>query len=178
MGLILRVICMKRAIYSFFLLALGYGLGALMHGEKLRKLSAYNKELVMKLKYLQNKYCFSFQDFKAVAVPVSSIVYEGDKYQAELFMAAVPEGFIPKEILLHGQPVPINSEGHGKIEFTIPKQQDGGGSAVQKTWTGSINFSSNGRDTSLTVVVPYTIMPHHRSGPHRRPAGADGGPLL
>ena len=149
---------MKNFFYLFALVALGYGIAALVYSKTLSELSANNQELKTKLRYLENKYCFGFQELKAVAIPTSSVVHEGDVYQADLFLAAVPKDFIPKKILAQGRPVPVTDDGHGKVKFVASKPEVGN-ATMRKEWTGSIVFNHNGRDTSVTVVVPYTVLP-------------------
>lgn len=88
----------------------------------------------------------------AVTTAESSIVRPGTTYRARFYLA--------KQLTLStnglrmqcdGKPVPIDHYGVGHVQFQAPKQR---GTA---TWTGSIHFNVNGRDTTFQVKVPYRV---------------------
>jgi gliding motility-associated protein GldM len=97
-----------------------------------------------------------FDKIGAFASAESNTVAAGTKYKAELFLTASASSISPK-MTLNGGPLAVNPEGKGKVEFTArPGAFDKDGNA-KASWTGTIRFNQNGRDTTFTVKVPYTI---------------------
>ncbi|GAB3296945.1 gliding motility protein GldM [Hymenobacter humi] len=97
-----------------------------------------------------------FDKIGAFASAESNTVAAGTKYKAELFLTASASSISPR-MTLNGSPLPVGPDGKGKVEFTArPGNFDASGSA-KASWTGTIRFNQNGRDTTFTVKVPYTI---------------------
>lgn len=97
-----------------------------------------------------------FDKIGAFASAESNTVAAGTKYKAELFLTASASSLSPR-MTLNGSPLTVDKDGHGKIEFTArPGNFDASGSA-KASWSGTIRFNQNGRDTTFTVKVPYTI---------------------
>ena len=97
-----------------------------------------------------------FDKIGAFASAESNTVAAGTKYKAELFLTASASSISPR-MTLNGSPLSVSSEGKGKVEFTArPGSFDASGNA-KASWTGTIRFNQNGRDTTFTVKVPYTI---------------------
>ena len=96
-----------------------------------------------------------FDKIGAFASAESNTVAAGTKYKAELFLTASATSISPR-MTLNGSPLAV-TEGKGKVEFTArPGGFDASGNA-KSSWTGTIRFNQNGRDTTFTVKVPYTI---------------------
>ncbi|MCC3153661.1 gliding motility protein GldM [Hymenobacter sp. BT770] len=97
-----------------------------------------------------------FDKIGAFASAESNTVAAGTKYKAELFLTASASSISPR-MTLNGSPIPVGPDGHGKIEFTArPGNFDASGNA-KASWTGTIRFNQNGRDTTFTKKVEYTI---------------------
>ena len=97
-----------------------------------------------------------FDKIGAFASAESNTVAAGTKYKAELFLTASASGLNPS-MTLNGSPLSVGPDGHGKVEFTArPGSFDKEGNA-KASWSGTIRFKQNGRDTLFKVNVPYTI---------------------
>jgi gliding motility-associated protein GldM len=97
-----------------------------------------------------------FDKIGAFASAESNTVAAGTKYKAELFLTAAASSIHPS-MTLNGGSLPVGPDGHGKVEFTArPGNFDASGNA-KASWTGTIRFNQNGRDTTFKVMVPYTI---------------------
>ena len=97
-----------------------------------------------------------FDKIGAFASAESNTVAAGTKYKAELFLTASASSISPR-MTLNGSSLPVSADGKGKVEFTArPGGFDASGNA-KSSWTGTIRFNQNGRDTTFTVKVPYTI---------------------
>jgi gliding motility-associated protein GldM len=97
-----------------------------------------------------------FDKIGAFASAESNTVAAGTKYKAELFLTASASTISPR-MTLNGSPLSVGPDGKGKVEFTArPGGFDASGNA-KASWTGTIRFNQNGRDTTFTVKVPYTI---------------------
>ena len=97
-----------------------------------------------------------FDKIGAFASAESNTVAAGTKYKAELFLTASASSISPR-MTLNGSSLSVGPDGHGKVEFTArPGGFDASGNA-KSSWTGTIRFNQNGRDTTFTVKVPYTI---------------------
>ena len=97
-----------------------------------------------------------FDKIGAFASAESNTVAAGTKYKADLFLTASATSISPR-MTLNGGSLPVDKDGKGKVEFTArPGAFDASGSA-KASWTGTIRFNQNGRDTTFTVKVPYTV---------------------
>lgn len=97
-----------------------------------------------------------FDRIGAFASAESNTVAAGTKYKAELFLTASASGLNPS-MTLNGSPLRVGPDGKGKIEFTAaPGGFDDAGNA-KKSWSGTIRFKQNGRDTTFKVTVPYVV---------------------
>ncbi|MBT9394136.1 gliding motility protein GldM [Hymenobacter sp. NST-14] len=97
-----------------------------------------------------------FDKIGAFASAESNTVAAGTKYKAELFLTASASGLNPS-MTLNGSPLSVGPDGKGKVEFTVrPGSFDKEGNA-KASWSGTIRFKQNGRDTIFKVNVPYTI---------------------
>ncbi|WP_210518160.1 type IX secretion system motor protein PorM/GldM [Hymenobacter terricola] len=97
-----------------------------------------------------------FDKIGAFASAESNTVAAGTKYKAELFLTASASSIHPS-MTLNGSSLSVGPDGHGKVEFTArPGSFDASGNA-KASWEGRIKFNQNGRDTTFTVKVPYTI---------------------
>ncbi|GAA3992536.1 gliding motility protein GldM [Hymenobacter antarcticus] len=97
-----------------------------------------------------------FDKIGAFASAESNTVAAGTKYKAELFLTASASSISPR-MTLNGSPLSVGPDGKGKVEFTArPGGFDASGNA-KASWTGTIRFQQNGRDTTFQVKVPYTI---------------------
>jgi len=97
-----------------------------------------------------------FDKIGAFASAESNTVAAGTKYKAELFLTASASSISPR-MTLNGSALSVGPDGHGKVEFTArPGGFDASGNA-KSSWSGTIRFNQNGRDTTFTVKVPYTI---------------------
>jgi gliding motility-associated protein GldM len=98
-----------------------------------------------------------FDKLGAFASAESNTVAAGTKYKAELFLTAAASG-LKQTMTYNGRPLSVDAAtNHGKVEFTAqPGGFDKDGNA-KSSWTGTVRINQNGRDTTFTVKVPYTI---------------------
>ena len=97
-----------------------------------------------------------FDKIGAFASAESNTVAAGTKYKAELFLTAAATSIHPS-MTLNGAPLSVGPDGHGKVDFMArPGSFDASGNA-KASWNGTIRFSQNGRDTTFSVKVLYTI---------------------
>ncbi|RZJ94988.1 MAG: gliding motility protein GldM [Hymenobacter sp.] len=97
-----------------------------------------------------------FDKLGAFASAESNTVAAGTKYKAELFLTAGATG-LKQNMTYNGSPLAVGPNGHGKVEFTArPGNFDASGNA-KASWTGKITIKQNGRDTTFTQKVDYTI---------------------
>jgi len=97
-----------------------------------------------------------FDKLGAFASAESNTVAAGTKYKADLFLTAAATG-LKQSMTYNGSPLKVGPDGHGKVEFTArPGNFDASGNA-KASWTGKITINQNGRDTTFTQKVDYTI---------------------
>jgi hypothetical protein len=88
----------------------------------------------------------------AIATATSSVVAPGGTYRAQLGLI---DYFSANELNMrmtcNGQPVPLTPAGTGLVRFRAPTHP---GPAA---WTGTIRVSSNNRDSTFSVTVPYRV---------------------
>ncbi|RZJ89972.1 MAG: gliding motility protein GldM, partial [Hymenobacter sp.] len=97
-----------------------------------------------------------FDKLGAFASAESNTVAAGTKYKADLFLTAGATG-LKQNMTYNGSPLKIGPDGHGKVEFVArPGSFDAAGNA-KASWTGKITINQNGRDTTFTQKVDYTI---------------------
>jgi len=97
-----------------------------------------------------------FDKLGAFASAESNTVAAGTKYKADLFLTAGATG-LKQNMTYNGTPLKVGPDGHGKVEFTArPGNFDASGNA-KASWTGKITINQNGRDTTFTQKVDYTI---------------------
>ena len=97
-----------------------------------------------------------FDKLGAFASAESNTVAAGTKYKADLFLTAGATG-LKQNMTYNGSSLKIGPDGHGKVEFTArPGSFDASGNA-KASWTGKITINQNGRDTTFTQKVDYTI---------------------
>ena len=97
-----------------------------------------------------------FDKIGAFASAESNTVAAGTKYKAELFLTASASSIHPS-MTLNGTSLQVRPDGHGVVDFIArPGSFDASGNA-KASWEGKIRFNQNGRDTTFTVKVPYTI---------------------
>lgn len=80
----------------------------------------------------------------------SNVVALGELYRARLLLLDV---LGPTSMQMHcnGQPVSVDSSSVGQVRFRAPLKPG------PATWTGSIHFNQNGRDTTFQIKVPYRV---------------------
>jgi gliding motility-associated protein GldM len=97
-----------------------------------------------------------FDKIGAFASAESNTVAAGTKYKAELFLTASASTISPK-MTLNGGPIPVGPDGHGKVEFTARPGAFNSEGVAKASWTGTIRFNQNGRDTTFVKKVEYNI---------------------
>ncbi len=91
----------------------------------------------------------------AVATAESNIVRPNTTYQAEFYLVkqfVLPIGNLRMQC--NNQPILVDSNGVGQVQFRAPNRLG------PATWTGSIRYNFNGRDTTFQVRVPYRVARH------------------
>ncbi|MFD2719096.1 GldM family protein [Hymenobacter monticola] len=58
---------------------------------------------------------------------------------------------------LNGSPISVGPDGHGKVEFTARPGAFNSEGVAKASWTGTIRFNQNGRDTTFVKKVEYNI---------------------
>ncbi|MBF9142797.1 type IX secretion system motor protein PorM/GldM [Hymenobacter properus] len=97
-----------------------------------------------------------FDKIGAFASAESNTVAAGTKYKAELFLTASASTISPK-MTLNGSPISVGPDGHGKVEFTARPGAFNSEGVAKASWTGTIRFNQNGRDTTFVKKVEYNI---------------------
>jgi len=116
----------------------------------------YESDALSKLSQEVGGSIIVFDQVGAFASAESNTVAAGTKYKAELFLTASASNLRPT-MTLNGSPLAVGPDGHGKVEFTArPGNFDAAGNA-KASWTGTIRFKQNGRDTMFTKKIDYTI---------------------
>ncbi len=88
----------------------------------------------------------------ATATAESNVVAPGDTYRARLGLVGYfSANQLRMQMACNGHPVPADSVGIGQVRFRAPTRPG------PATWTGTIRLSSNGRDTTFRVTVPYRV---------------------
>jgi hypothetical protein len=87
----------------------------------------------------------------AIATAESNMVSPGDTYRAQLLMVSALTGLRPP-MTCNGQPIFVDRDGIGQVRFRAPTRPG------PATWTGTIRFNQNGRDTTFKVTVPYRVV--------------------
>jgi hypothetical protein len=89
----------------------------------------------------------------AIATAESNIVAPGDTYHAQLGLIGYFSAHeLRMQMTCNGRPVPTSSNGTGLISFRAPTRPG------PATWTGTIRISSNNRDSTFRVTVPYHVV--------------------
>lgn len=97
-----------------------------------------------------------FDKIGAFASAESNTVAAGTKYKAELFLTASASSLSPK-MTLNGSPIQVGPDGHGKVEFTAKPGSFNADGVAKSSWTGTIRFNQNGRDTTFVQKVEYFV---------------------
>ncbi|WP_157558690.1 hypothetical protein [Microscilla marina] len=102
---------------------------------------------------------FSIPRFTIGVTDNSPVIKVGETYRAGLCIANVVSRASPK-MIFNGSPVAVSS-GKAHIVFkarTIPSSVPTHINKVTRYWKGSITFKSKGRDTTLYIKKPYTVL--------------------
>jgi hypothetical protein len=141
-------------VIGLLLVGLGYNLRALTTQTSHQKMLIDNTQLKEKLRMLGN--CYR-GDVKAIAIPECSTVGSGEEYKAQLLLAIIPTDLTPEQATLNGRSVPVDAQGNGQIAFRAPTRLPRSPRPLKARWVGALQCTVNGRDTTFSVVVPYTV---------------------
>jgi gliding motility-associated protein GldM len=99
-----------------------------------------------------------FDEIKAMVNPVSKYVVSGNKYEAEMFIAASASAANPI-MKYNGSPLQVNG-GVGKVEFTanLNGGEDVGNGVKRKTFTAEITVPTAGGDTTFANTIEYFVV--------------------
>ena len=97
-----------------------------------------------------------FDKIGAFASAESNTVAAGTKYKAELFLTASASSIHPT-MTLNGSSIGVGPDGHGKVEFMARPGAFNKDGVATASWSGTIRFNQNGRDTTFQVKVPYMV---------------------
>lgn len=88
----------------------------------------------------------------AIATAESNVVAPGSTYRARLGVANYfSANELRMQMTCNGSPVPLTPAGTGLVRFHAPTRPG------PATWSGTIRVSSNGRDSTFRVTVPYRV---------------------
>ncbi|MGI4870301.1 MAG: hypothetical protein ACRYFX_03875 [Janthinobacterium lividum] len=87
----------------------------------------------------------------AAASAESNVLAPGDTYRAELLLVNHFGADLRMHMACNGRPVPVGPDGVGLVRFRAPRQPG------PATWTGTVRFTENGRDTTYQVTVLYRV---------------------
>jgi hypothetical protein len=88
----------------------------------------------------------------AIATAEYNIVAPGDTYRAQLGLIGYFSAHeLHMQMTCNGRPVPTSPNGTGLVSFRAPTRPG------PATWTGTIRISSNNRDSTFRVIVPYRV---------------------
>jgi uncharacterized protein YaeQ len=103
--------------------------------------------------------CFCVPRIWAAVTENSSIIKLGEIYQAELCIADIAGKARPR-MTLNGTPIAV-LDGVADVSIQVAPIADSVPAHIDKVtryWQGSITFKSKGRDTTLYVKKPYTVL--------------------
>lgn len=100
-----------------------------------------------------------FNDIKAMVMPVSKYVVSGNKYEAEMFIAASSKNTKPV-MKYGGQEIDVNPEGVGKIEFVanLNGGEDAGNGVKKKGFIAEITVKTGRGDTTFSNPIEYYVV--------------------
>jgi len=100
-----------------------------------------------------------FDDIKAMVNPISKYVVSGNKYEAEMFIAASASTATPPVMTKDGQVLSVDN-GVGKVEFTanLSGGEDVGNGVKRKTFTASLTVPTAGGDTTFANTIEYFVV--------------------
>jgi len=99
-----------------------------------------------------------FDDIKAMVNPESKYVVSGNKYSAEMFIAASAKAVKP-EMSYNGNPIEV-SDGVGKVEFVanLSGGENVGNGVKKKTFTAAIKVPTAAGDTTFSNTIEYFVV--------------------
>lgn len=98
-----------------------------------------------------------FDRIIAMVRPESKIVAAGTKYSAELFIAASSSGVTPT-MKKDGQPIPVDPNGMGKVEFTASAGDYDKEGLSKKYYEAAISMQMpGGNDTTFREKIEYIV---------------------
>jgi hypothetical protein len=99
-----------------------------------------------------------FNKIKVCVDPVSTVVKEGEPYQARIFIVGIGNAKMIKEIKLENKSIPLDSNGIGKVAFEAKGGKFDKKGFCKKGCNGSITLEMpNGRDTVFTFINEYKV---------------------
>lgn len=111
-------------------------------------------DVISTLQYNIGKTDLKFTGVRAVVMPKSTYVAQGDEYEAEVFVAAYDDTQEPK-IVINGKELPADKIQGGVGKVTIPANSVG-----EKTWAGVITIDQIGKEPlEIPVEAKYTVAP-------------------
>lgn len=111
-------------------------------------------DVISTLQYNIGKTDLKFTGVRAVVMPKSTYVAQGDEYEAEVFVAAYDDTQEPK-IVINGEQLSEDNIEGGVGKIKIPANSVG-----EKTWAGVITIDQIGKDPlEIPVEASYTVAP-------------------
>lgn len=90
--------------------------------------------------------------------PESRYVAAGTKYTAKLFIAASSSGVTPT-MTYNGNPIPVDANGQGLVEFTANASSYDKDNLARKTYEAAITVTlPGGKDTTFTEQMEYFVV--------------------
>lgn len=130
---------------------------------------AYTQQVLHKLREGDSINRFRHLNIQIAATENTPIIKLGETYQADLCIANVASRTQPR-MTLNGQPIPTSdsianvSIQAAPIADSVPAHVD----KVTRYWQGSITFKNRGRDTTIYLKKPYTVLRKSVYGTQKR----------
>ena len=116
----------------------------------------YEKEALWQQAEKVNSH-WNFTRIEAVGLNASNVLAPGSVGEAQLFLAEAFTGYNTR-MMANGNPVPIQPNGAGTVEFKVPAAQPNQPDTVQAQWHSAISLQTCPTDTVVELDVPYLIV--------------------
>ncbi len=110
-------------------------------------------EVIAELQRNIDKGSLKFTGVRAVVMPKSNYLLQGDQYEADVFLAAYDDTQEP-EVVINGTPLPKDQVvgGVGKVKFSASR-------IGTNKWAGVIRLSTNGEVKEYPIENEYNVAP-------------------
>jgi gliding motility-associated protein GldM len=99
----------------------------------------------------------AFDVIVPMVLPESQLVAAGAKYKAKMFISASASGITPS-MKLNGNPIPVDAEGFGEVEFTARADKYDENGQQRKSFTAEIEISGETYKEQIPYIVARPVI--------------------